>query len=126
MRIFKCHSCGNIIVLVKDGRGVVNCCDIDMQELIANSIEASSEKHVPVVTVNGTNVVVSCGLEPHPMEESHYIEFMIIETTRGYQIKYLKPGDNPVCEFTLEASEQLIAAYAYCNLHGLWINDRQA
>ena len=56
----------------------------------------------------------------HPMMEAHYIMFICIETSRGHQIKYLNPGEKPEAEFLLADGEELIAAYEYCNLHGLW------
>ena len=54
------------------------------------------------------------------MMEAHYIMFICIETSRGHQIKYLNPGEKPEAEFLLADGEELIAAYEYCNLHGLW------
>ena len=120
MRIFKCKKCGNIVLLVKEGTCIPNCCGEEMIELKANTEDAAVEKHVPVVNTNGNDIEVVCGEVEHPMEEKHYIEFIAIETTKGVQIKYLKPGDEPKASFTLK--EELISAYAYCNLHGLWKN----
>ena len=111
MRIFKCKKCGNIVLLVKEGTCIPNCCGED----------AAVEKHVPVVSIDGNNIEVVCGEVPHPMEEKHFIEFIAIETTKGVQVKYLKPGETPKATFSLK-EEDLISAYAYCNLHGLWKN----
>ena len=41
-----------------------------------------------------------------------------------YSIKYLNPGDEPKCKFDLSDDEELKAVYAYCNLHGLWVNNK--
>ena len=54
------------------------------------------------------------------MLEEHYIEFILIETTHGYQVHYLNPGEEPVTLFKLVNDEELVNAYAYCNLHGLF------
>lgn len=121
MRIFKCNKCGNIITILKEGTCIPFCCDEEMKELKANSVDAAAEKHVPVVSQDNDVVTVTCGEVLHPMEEAHYIEFMILETDNGYQIKYLNPGDEPVCRFRIDSSDEIKAAYAYCNLHGLWI-----
>lgn len=122
MRIFKCLKCGNIDLSIKDGSCVPTCCGDSMKVLVANGIDASFEKHVPVVEIHDQVVEVTCGEVLHPMDENHYIEFMMIETSLGYQIHYLHPGEEPKCIFSLSSSEKLICAYAYCNLHGLWKN----
>ena len=54
------------------------------------------------------------------MIDAHYIEWIAIETTNGSQKKILKPGEEPKAEFLLADGEKFVAAYAYCNLHGLW------
>ena len=38
----------------------------------------------------------------------------------GMQMKWLKPGDKPEAMFKLADGEVAVAAYEYCNLHGLW------
>ena len=120
MKIYRCKKCGNIIVSVND-KNTCSCCGEAMQELQANSVDASAEKHVPVVSVDHGKVRVACGEVPHPMEEKHYIEFMVLETNIGFQIHYLNPGEEAVSYFSISEKEEFIAAYAYCNLHGLWI-----
>ena len=120
MKIWKCMSCGNIVTVLKEGTCIPNCCGKEMVELKANTEDAAHEKHVPVVEVEGNQVTVTCGEVLHPMEEKHYIEFMILETNKGSMIQYLKPGDQPICHFSLTENENNVAAYAYCNLHGLW------
>ena len=120
MRIYKCKKCGNIVIQTKEGPTPI-CCGEEMTLLSANTEDAAVEKHVPVVTKEGNLITVVCGEVPHPMEEAHYIEFLIVETTKGYQIKYLNPGEEAKATFTL-TEEELVSAYAYCNLHGLWKN----
>ena len=85
--------------------------------------DGAVEKHVPVVNVEGNQVRVQVGSVEHPMLEEHYIQFIAIETQQGSQIKYLKPGEKPQAVFALAEGDQLVAAYEYCNLHGLWKAD---
>ncbi|MBQ3306734.1 MAG: desulfoferrodoxin Dfx [Bacilli bacterium] len=119
MKIYKCKKCGNLVLTLND-KNSITCCGEEMKELVANTEDAASEKHVPVVSINNNEVTVKCGEMPHPMEEKHYIEFICIETTKGIQIHYLKPNNQPETSFTLIEGEELLSAYAYCNLHGLW------
>ena len=124
MRLFKCRKCGNVVLRINDKCDMLSCCGESMIELKANSVDAAVEKHVPVIDINGNIITLNCGEIEHPMTDDHYIEFMVIETNKGYNIKYLNPGDKPKCEFILTDDEELKSAYAYCNLHGLWINKK--
>ena len=103
---------------------VVDLCDIKsldgFVELKANETDGAKEKHVPVVEKNGDEIVVKVGSVSHPMLVEHFIEFIIIETAHGFQIKYLAPGDEPIARFKITSDDKAIAAYEYCNLHGLW------
>ena len=90
------------------------------EELIPNTTDAAGEKHVPVVSVNGDEVSVKVGSVEHPMLEAHYIQWIVIETENGYQVKNLKPGEKPEAVFKLATGEKVLAAYEFCNLHGLW------
>ena len=120
MTLFKCEHCGNIIAYLKDSGVRVQCCGEEMKPLIPNTTDAAGEKHVPVITVNGTVVTVAVGEVAHPMLDAHYITFVALETDKGAIIRQLKPGEEPVALFTIGADEKVIAAYEYCNLHGLW------
>ena len=91
-------------------------------EVIAGSVDASQEKHVPVVTKKCKQVKVDVGSVAHPMTAEHFIEWVLLETEQGYQIKYLTPDSAPVCEFSLAGGDKAVKVYAYCNLHGLWAN----
>lgn len=119
-RFFKCAHCGNIIAFVKDKGVPVMCCGEKMQELIPGTVEASREKHIPVVEQKGIAVTVTVGSVPHPMAEDHYIEWISIQTKNGNQRHEFRPGDAPVAHFALVEGDALEVAFAYCNLHGLW------
>ena len=87
--------------------------------LTANTADASQEKHVPQISVDGGTVKVKVGSAEHPSFEEHYIEWILLETTIGFQIRYLKPGMKPEAAFALTEGETVLGAYEYCNLHGL-------
>ena len=59
------------------------------------------------------------GSVEHPSLPAHYIEWILLETEQGFQIHYLKPGMKP--EAVFKVNEAVVAAYEYCNLHGLWM-----
>lgn len=120
VKFFYCKHCGKIIVVVKDSGVPTVCCGEDMVELIPGTTDAAVEKHVPVIKTEGQKVVVEVGSVTHPMIAEHYIEWIVLETEKGYQKVDLKPEEAPRAEFALTESDKVVAAYAYCNLHGLW------
>jgi len=120
VKFFICKHCGNLVGLINNGGGTLVCCGDDMTELIPNTVDAAKEKHVPVIEQNGNTVVVKIGSVPHPMEEKHYIQWVYIQTENGVQRHAFKPGDKPEATFALVDGDKVIAAYEYCNLHGLW------
>ena len=118
-KFYICKHCGNIIGKIKDAGVPVFCCGEPMVELIPNTVEASNEKHLPVVSVDGNKVHVEVGSVAHPMSEPHLIEWIYLETEKGGQRKSLSATDAPVADFVVE-DDKAVAVYAYCNLHGLW------
>ena len=120
MRFFICEHCKNIVTFVEDSGVPVMCCGQKMTELVANTTDAAQEKHVPVVEKDGDKLIVSVGSVEHPMTEEHHIAWIAVETKNGSQIKYLDHTGAPEAVFALAEGEQAVAAYEYCNLHGLW------
>ena len=118
--VYKCSDCGTIVMLIKKGGCTPSCCGHAMAELKANTTDAAQEKHVPVVEQNGSSVLVKVGAVAHPMLPEHFIQWIILETNQGCQVKYLQPGQAPEAVFALAEGEKVVAAYEYCNLHGLW------
>ena len=123
MRFHRCSHCGNIIAYVNDHGPKVSCCGEEMKELVPNTTDAAGEKHVPVVEVNGDTVKVSVGSVTHPMQEKHYIQWISLQTEQGNQRKALKPEEAPTATFTVVPGDKPVAAFEYCNLHGLWKTD---
>ncbi len=120
MKILKCQECGKIVIVEKDCECPTKCCGEVMAELKANETDGAKEKHVPEVKCEGNKVTAQVGSVIHPMEEKHYIQFILLETAQGYQIKHLNPGDEPKAVFYVADGDKAVAVYELCNLHGLW------
>lgn len=121
-KFYICRHCGNLIVKIHDAGVPVMCCGQKMEELIPNTVDASGEKHLPVVSVENGIVTVAVGSVAHPMVPEHSIEWIFVETETGGQLKRLNPGDAPELKFWL-GDDKAVAVYAYCNLHGLWMTE---
>ncbi len=118
-RFYVCERCGNLVGMIHESGAPLMCCGQPMTKLEAGTVEASREKHVPEVSVDGDTVTVRIGSALHPMVKEHLIEWVYLRTDRGGQRKILAAGDEPVVNFAL-ADEKPLEVYAYCNLHGLW------
>nr|QNO54455.1 hypothetical protein NCOPHCNO_00006 [Methanosarcinales archaeon ANME-1 ERB7] len=117
-QVYKCNVCGNIVEVLHAGAGELICCNQPMQHMAENTVDAATEKHVPVIEKTEKGVKVTVGTVPHPMEEKHYIEWIEVIVDGRSCRKFLSPGDAPEVEF--EVSGDSIVAREYCNLHGLW------
>ncbi|MBU0674804.1 MAG: desulfoferrodoxin [Proteobacteria bacterium] len=120
MEVYKCELCGNIVEVLHGSSGELTCCGQAMTLFKENTVDAAKEKHVPVIEKIDGGYQVKVGSVTHPMEASHYIEW--IELIAGATIlrKFLKPGDTPEATFITDAEK--VVAREYCNLHGLWKN----
>lgn len=118
-KFFICEHCGNLVEVIHDSKVPMVCCGQKMTQLIPGTVEASVEKHLPVVKLDGDKVTVEIGSVAHPMAEEHSILWVYLQTDKGGQRKNLAIGEAPAAEFTLNG-EKPEAVYAYCNLHGLW------
>ena len=119
-KFYVCEHCGNIITKVQDSKVPVMCCGQPMKEMVPGTTDAAVEKHVPVYEVEGNVVNVKVGSVEHPMQPEHYIQWIVLQTNQGAQIKYLEPEHPPVASFALAEGEVVEAVLEYCNLHGLW------
>ena len=118
-KYYICEKCGNLVEKIEDSGVPMVCCGQKMTPIVAGTVEASREKHIPVATVEGNAVKVSVGSVEHPMAEEHSILWVELKTDKGVQRKNLVVGEPPVVSFAL-ADEKPLEVYAYCNLHGLW------
>lgn len=118
LQVYKCEKCGNIVEVLHGGEGELVCCGEPMKLFVENTVDATKEKHVPVMEKVAEGVKVKVGSVPHPMEEKHYIEWVeMIVDGKAYR-EFLKPGDVPEAVFDVKAEK--VTAREYCNLHGLW------
>ena len=117
-KFFKCRHCGNVVTKVVDSGVPVVCCGEKMEELIPNTVDASGEKHIPVVTrIDDCSIKVEVGSVAHPMLPEHHIVFIYVETENGgIRIDLTDKPEAVICTCTSKP----IAVYEYCNLHGLW------
>jgi superoxide reductase len=118
-KIYRCSICGNIVELLFEGGGKLVCCGKEMELMEEKDSDQGQEKHVPVIESKENLVVVKVGLVPHPMEESHYIQWIELIAGEICLRKFLSPSDKPEAEFKISTVANL-QARAYCNLHGLW------
>lgn len=121
-KFYICRRCGNVIEKIADGGVPVVCCGKPMDLLEAGVVDASREKHVPVVKVDGNFVYANVGSVTHPMSVEHNIAWIALVTDKGIARRTLAPAEAPEAVFAL-ADERPVAVYAYCNLHGLWRAD---
>ncbi len=118
LEIYKCNVCGNIVEVMHGGAGELVCCGQPMQLIQAGTVDASKEKHVPVLEKTAQGYKAKVGSVPHPMEEKHYIEWVeLIADGKSYK-QFLQPGQQPEAEFCIQAEQ--VTAREYCNVHGLW------
>jgi superoxide reductase len=118
LQIYKCEICGHMVEIIHEGIGQLVCCGQPMKHYEENTVDASQEKHVPVIEKVEGGFKVKVGSVPHPMEEKHYIEWIeVIADGKAYR-QFLKPGDAPEAVFLISASE--VTAREFCNLHGVW------
>lgn len=121
IKLYRCNICGNLVMVLNDSGVTPHCCGTEMEYLKVNTEDGVFEKHMPVVTLGAGWVQADVGNVLHPMKENHYIEWIAALTDSGLHIRELKPGDRPGAGFMLNG-ENLLSVYAFCNIHGLWMN----
>lgn len=136
-KFYLCKICGNIVEKVEDSGLVPYCCNKKMTLLDPHESEGATEKHIPVfttckLTTDATSaesssnkfpllVHVEIGSEPHPNQNNHYIKWIELETDKGVYRHFLQAADTPKTDFVICDCEKILAVYAYCNIHGLWV-----
>ncbi|MBT4334407.1 desulfoferrodoxin [archaeon] len=119
-QIYKCLACGNIIEILHEANASLSCCGTQMTEIKENIEEAAEEKHIPIIEKNESNITIKVGSIEHPMDETHYIEWIELITRNKLYRQHLRPGQKPEANFKMINSDFKVRAY--CNLHGLWKN----
>lgn len=118
-KFYICKVCGNLVELINEGKGQMICCGQPMNEIKANVVDASLEKHVPVLEIVGNILNVTVGSVEHPMLEEHYIEWIYVVADDRVQRVKLHPGTSPKASFDIGDAKH-IEVYEHCNIHGLW------
>ena len=119
---YRCQICGNIVIKLVDKGMPVFCCGQAMSEIQPNTTDAAVEKHCPVVEVSDGVATVKVGEVAHPMTPEHFISHIVLQTNVKVQYCQLQPGQQPQAEFALTDGEQVLQAFSFCNLHGVWSN----
>lgn len=118
LEVYKCSICGNIVEVMHAGAGALVCCGKNMELMTENTVDAATEKHVPVIEKGDGTITVKVGSVTHPMETAHYIEWIELLADDKIYRKFLKPGEVP--EATFHVTAEKVTAREYCNLHGHW------
>lgn len=116
MKIFKCNKCGNVVALVEGNEKFLKCCGEELQEVSVKTGEGEI-KHKPVMQVEDDQVYIKVGETIHPMDEDHYIKWILIVSSNSTKMIKFNPGDTPEC---VVPYEECMKVYAYCNKHDLW------
>jgi superoxide reductase len=119
-KFYVCKHCGNMVSMLHESGVKMICCGDEMTELVANTTDAAVEKHVPVITVKDDVVTVTVGSVPHPMTPEHKIVWIYLQTEKGEQLNCVDTQDVAETTYKLTEGDKIIAAFEYCNLHGLW------
>ena len=123
MKFLYCEKCKKMVGVIRDHGCPTMCCGQPMTELVPGTSDGAFEKHVPSVKCDGNIVTVRIGEVDHPMLPEHHIEWIALETKQGMQRKPLDPAGEPEAKFALVEGDAPVAAYEFCNLHGLWKKD---
>lgn len=89
-KFYVCPHCGNMVAMMHESGAKIVCCGEQMKLLEPNTTDASKEKHVPDVSIEGNLVTVQVGSTIHPMTDEHYIQWIYVQTKNGGQVKYLQ------------------------------------
>ena len=117
VRFYYCPVCKTTIGLIHGELENATCCGNKFEELVANTVDASTEKHKPVYEKIDNEIIVKIGEIGHPMDEDHYIMWVAQVTENKTTRVRLLPNEKPEVRFPYIEGSIL---YAYCNKHGLW------
>ena len=117
VRFYFCPICGNVIGLIDGNMDHVICCGKSMELMVANTNDASKEKHIPVYEKVEDEIVVTVGKEEHPMEKEHFIMWIAQVSDNKTTRVRLYPEQGIEVRFKYIPKSTV---YAYCNKHGLW------
>ena len=122
MKFYISKTTGEIVTKLTDKEALLSSNGEEMVELTANSTEAATEKHKPIIVEEDGQKYAIVGSVVHPMTPAHYIEWMVVDYGTHQVVKHFEPTDEP--KFKICNSAEIKDIYAYCNLHGLWKLDK--
>ena len=120
-KFLKCEKCGVIFHQFDNETRELTCCGAKLKELVPNTMEASVEKHIPVMEVEGNKLTVRVGVTEHPQTEHHYINWIYVKCgarTQGITLTY---KDKPFAEFYGDWKGK-VEVQASCTNHGIWLS----
>lgn len=123
MKFYANSPHGDIVTFMRDFGAPISSCGRRMRPLISGSGGGSPEVHIPIISIEGNKVTVKVSSKPHPMLTVHYIQWIVLECVNSEQRRFLSPGQEPEATFFLNEGDRVVAAYAYCNIHGFWASD---
>ena len=120
-KILKCPIC-DTIVEVLDHVGVeIVCCGPAMEDVSEQFAEGDEFDHRAIVRRVRGGLKVQVGVEPHPMCEDHYIQWVEVISGQRSCRQFLEPGQLPEAVFDVHGDD--ITVRQYCSQHGLWRSD---
>lgn len=121
---YRCSICGNLVNVIENSGVSMVCCGQNMDLPIANTTDASTELHVPFITIVDKHIQVQIGEKPHPQTSEHHICWIAAVQGNSIQRVDLSPdGKTPTAKFSIRG--KTVTVYAYCNLHGLWKAEKE-
>ncbi|MCI1821801.1 MAG: desulfoferrodoxin [Megasphaera sp.] len=115
---YYCEKCGNLVAVIQGSNSQLSCCGQPMKKLVAGAVDAAKEKHIPALTLNNGDLMVTIGSVEHPMTDEHFIQWITLVSGNKIETHKLFPGQAPKTIF--KGVDVSGTVYAYCNLHGLW------
>lgn len=120
IKFYKCNVCGNIVCKIEDSGMPLSCCGRQMTELQACTADTNS-RHIPTFEYKDGYLKVCIGTDPHPTEDEHHVQFIVVETSMGIHIKKVNVSHKAMACFKLCETEYISAVYSLCSLHGLFV-----
>ena len=123
LQIYRCAVCGNLVQVLLPSVGELVCCNQPMElKTIQHDRSELGEKHAPKLEFRENEKFVQ--VMSHPMTTEHYIQFIEVykKDKSCLQLKFFKPNDTPEMDITHLPDD--IDAIEYCNIHGLWGEDK--
>lgn len=118
MEVNICSNCLQVVLKAGGVKKSISCCDIEMDRFIFDE-ETLNEDDSHIIKVRKIGNFVTVSLEDHPKIAVHHIEFILLETDKGFHFKDICGFEEVKAEFVLSNDENIKKVYANCNSHSL-------